>query len=266
MKRILIASLLLTMVIAPLGAAQLYRWVDEKGNVEWRDTPPPPTAKSVEQRRLGTGTPAPASDLPYSLQQAVKNFPVTLWITNCGETCDKARAHLARRGVPHTERNPQNDVEAFKKASGGGMEVPLLLVGSTRVKGYLDTEWDSTLDFAGYPRTALVTIKPKPASAAPEKPASKPAQQPAAGGAAAVRLYTSSQCGPGCDEAKKLLVGRGIAYQELPAETPQQLEELKRLAGVAAVPLLVVGSVFVPGFSAAEYNRLLDDSGYRTNP
>jgi glutaredoxin len=191
---------------------------------------------------------------------------VTLWTTNCGEPCEKARAHLVRRGVPHTERNPQTDVEAFKKASGGSMEVPLLLVGSTRVKGYLDTEWDSTLDFAGYPKTALVKIKPKPPTGAPEKPAAGPAQKPAAGGAAAVRLYTSSQCGAGCDEAKKLLTGRGIAFQELPAETPQQMEELKRLAGVAAVPLLVVGTVFVPGFSAAEYNRLLDDSGYRTGP
>ena len=143
------------------------------------------------------------------------------------------------------------------------MEVPLLLVGSNRLKGYLDTEWDSTLDFAGYPKSALITIKPSPA---PQKPAIPASQKPAPTNAAAVRLYTNSQCGPNCDEAKKLLTGRGIAFQEVPADTPAQMDELKRLSGVAAVPVLVVGSLFVPGFSAAEYNRLLDESGYRAVP
>ena len=36
-------------------AAQLYRWVDAKGNVEWRDTPPPASvpSKSIQERRVG---------------------------------------------------------------------------------------------------------------------------------------------------------------------------------------------------------------------
>jgi hypothetical protein len=34
-------------------AAQLYRWVDDKGRVEWRDTPPPASAKKVERRTVG---------------------------------------------------------------------------------------------------------------------------------------------------------------------------------------------------------------------
>ena len=92
-------------------AAQLYRWVDERGNVEWRDTPPPPTAKKVEQRKLGGGS-VPAPELPFSVQQAMKNFPVTLWITDCGDACTKARAHLARRGVPHNEKDPRSDFDA----------------------------------------------------------------------------------------------------------------------------------------------------------
>jgi hypothetical protein len=46
-------------------SAQLYRWVDDKGNVEWRDTPPPSSApaKKIEQRRMGGGT-VPTAQLP----------------------------------------------------------------------------------------------------------------------------------------------------------------------------------------------------------
>ena len=103
----------------PLSAAQLYRWVDEKGNVEYRDTPPPASAKKVEQLRKGGGVVEAASSLPFSVQQAATNFPVTLWNSTCGAPCDQARAHLARRGVPHTEKDPQADIEAFTKLTGG---------------------------------------------------------------------------------------------------------------------------------------------------
>ena len=63
-------ALAVALSAAPLGAAQLYRWVDETGRVEWRDTAPPPDAKNVEQRNVGTNT-IQTSILPYSVQQAM---------------------------------------------------------------------------------------------------------------------------------------------------------------------------------------------------
>jgi glutaredoxin len=169
MKTIIATALALAFAAPPLGAAQLYRWVDEKGNVEWRDTPPPPNAKKVEQRTVGSNT-IQTSDLPYSTQQAVKNHPVTLWAFNCGAPCDQARAHLTKRGVPYTERNAEKEHETFKKLTGSS-EVPVLFVGTRQVKGYLDTEWDSALDSAGYPKTAIPGTKTKQAKPAPESSA-----------------------------------------------------------------------------------------------
>lgn len=147
-----IAALLVISCAAPAGAAQLYRWVDAHGRVEWRDTPPPGEAKEVEQRRV-QGNPAPATVVPYAVQQAAKNFPVTLWTTSCGAVCDRAKAHLARRGIPHTEKDPTSNAEEFRKATGG-MEVPVLFVGRTRLKGYGAADWDAALDAAGYPHSA----------------------------------------------------------------------------------------------------------------
>ena len=179
MKRAAIAICTLTVLSGTVIAAQIYRWVDEKGNVEWRDTPPPSTAKKVEVRNVG-GSTTETSTLPYSLQQAMKSFPVTLWITSCGAPCDKARAHLVRRGVPYTERDPQHDIEGFKKLTGG-LEVPVLYVGSNQIKSYLESEWDAALDTAGYPKTAFtVGGKPlvKPVVIPAPKPEPRPADQP----------------------------------------------------------------------------------------
>ena len=176
MKRVI--PFVLLSVATSAFAAQMYRWVDEKGNVEYRDTPPPQSAKKVEERRVQTST-IETSSPSYAVQQAAKNFPVTLWAYDCGEPCNNARAHLARRGVPYTEKDPKPDLKAFEKLTGGN-GVPVLFVGSAKVTGYLESEWDSTLDSAGYPRNAPAAAgKPSPKPAAAQKPA-PPAQQAAA--------------------------------------------------------------------------------------
>lgn len=173
----------LVLAVSAANAAQLYRWVDKNGNVEWRDTPPPASAaaKKIEERKVG-GSVIGTGDAPFSVQLAAKNHPVTFWsASDCGKFCEAARTHLNRRGVPYTEKNPQSDSEGFKKVSPSN-EVPILQVGAITLKGYLESEWDSTLDSAGYPRTAAPGYKPpatRPAAAAPA-PATPAAPAPAA--------------------------------------------------------------------------------------
>lgn len=179
---IVLFAVLITANLAQ--AAQLYRWVDDKGRVEWRDTPPPANAKKVERRNI-EGSVIETSTPSYSVQQAQKNFPLTLYVTNCGEDCSKARAHLSRRGIPFTEKNPQDDIEAYKKLTGGGTEVPILFVGRELLKGYEQGAWDAALDNAGYPRTAVgarpaAPPAPKPATAQPAAISPSASANPAA--------------------------------------------------------------------------------------
>lgn len=178
-----VITLLLTATAAQ--AAQLYRWVDEKGRVEWRDTPPPANAKKVERRTVG-GSVVETSTLPFSVQQAMQNFPLVLYVTDCGDGCTKARAHLNRRGLPFSERNPQDDIETYKKLTEGRLEVPLLFVGRQALRGYEEGAWDSALDAAGYPRV-VIGAKPqaKPVPPPAPKPAPADASAAAAPGAAA---------------------------------------------------------------------------------
>ena len=251
--RTVILAAVLALVAGPLGAAQLYRWVDEKGNVEWRDTPPPATAKKVEQRSV-RGNVIETSEAPYATQQAARNFPVTLWTSDCGPPCDQGRTFLARRGVPYTERDAQRDVEAFKKMTGG-IDVPVLYVGRTRLKGYAESEWEAALDNAGYPRTAIT---------AGGKLVTKDAQvaKPPATATPPVVLYTHPGCGPACAEARSLLAERGITFREVVAQEPAAIDELERVSGDSRVPVLAIGKSVTRGFHPPGYHSVLDTAGF----
>lgn len=142
-------------------AGTMYRWVDDAGNVHYTDQPPPQNIKDVQEKKLAA--PAQGSgQTPYATQAAARNFPVTLYMNNCGEVCSRAREHLSKRGIPFSEKDPTDPqiAEALLKLTGS-MEVPVLVVGkASPIKGYSPESWDAALDVAGYPKAAAA----KPAS------------------------------------------------------------------------------------------------------
>jgi glutaredoxin len=152
-----LAALGLSIGFAAAAQTTVYRWVDKDGKVHFSDTPPPEDAKSSSQRSLGGGY-VEENALPYATQIATKRNPVTLFIaTDCGAPCASARDLLSRRGVPYTERNAQAgtaETEALRKAAGTA-EVPFLIVGDNKLRGFEEDAWNSALDAAGYPRTRL---------------------------------------------------------------------------------------------------------------
>jgi glutaredoxin len=153
MRQKLILAMVLVAATSAAMAANMYRWVDSDGKVHYTDTPPPATAKKVEQKNLG-GNYIEADDLPYASRLAAQRFPVTVYATDCGAPCSDARELLKKRGVPYTLRNPeQRDVEnALKKLLGGSLQVPVLVIGnSAPLRGYEAGAWNSALDAAGYP-------------------------------------------------------------------------------------------------------------------
>ena len=147
--------------------ADLYRWVDANGKVQYSDQPPPANIKNVDKIKAKGGKPDDAP-MPYGLQQAVKNFPVTLFSTECGESCTKARDLLAKRGIPYTDMDATQQAaqEELKKLINGPPVVPVLKVGRDTLKGFEAGQWNASLDAAGYPKTAVIPVRatkpPKP--------------------------------------------------------------------------------------------------------
>lgn len=156
----------------PLGAAhaqQLYRWVDQHGEVHVSDQPPPPGAKSIQQKAYGD-TAAATPEAPFALQKAMKDYPVTLYTSpTCQDPCSQARAALNQRGVPFKEVsvwNPETNAE-LKRVSGSN-EVPVLVVGASIEKGFSQGAFDSALDSAGYPRAGILPARSQAAPPIPE--------------------------------------------------------------------------------------------------
>ncbi|HLP98233.1 MAG TPA: glutaredoxin family protein [Sideroxyarcus sp.] len=163
-----IQILCIALLLTGTAQAELYRSIDSSGKVHYSDRPLA-DADDVEELKVDK-EPIPDESLPYETRRAKEYFPVTLYVSkNCGAVCDNARELLNKRGIPFTENMPatQEELDEYRKASGGGSEIPALTVGKTWLKGFLAEQWDKELDFAGYPKTAPYRAKPAPAAATP---------------------------------------------------------------------------------------------------
>jgi glutaredoxin len=164
--------------VATGASAQMYRWVDQTGKVHYSDTPPPPAAaKSIQQKKLGSSV-VETSQVPFQLQEAVRSYPVVLYTSpSCKDGCSLARDLLAKRGTPFREVSvADEDSNALLKKVSGANQVPTLAVGSQVTIGFETGAFNSLLDSAGYPKTAINL--PGVARALAPPPTAKPAEVP----------------------------------------------------------------------------------------
>ena len=76
-----------------------------------------------------------------------------------------------------------------------------------------------------------------------------------------VTLYTRESCSP-CQQARQLLVQRGVPFTERSVNTNDDLDALRRLSGESALPFGTIGRQQLKGFSDAEWTQYLDAAGY----
>lgn len=156
-----LAALAVLLVAAPAWAQ--YKVVAPDGRVTYTDRPTEvaPGSRVAPMRATGGVANVTAADplagLPTALRQAAQRFPVTLYTSTDCSPCERGRSLLRQRGVPYSERiaSSDADVDALQRLSGG-RTVPSLAVGQQVLRGLLDSDWQSTLDLAGYPRESAL--------------------------------------------------------------------------------------------------------------
>ena len=97
-------------------------------------TPPPAPA-------AGAQPPASASPSPQSQAQSV---PVVMYATAWCPYCARARAYFKRTNTAYVEHDIEQSAEAhaeFKRLGGRG--VPLILVGSEKLRGFNELAFES---------------------------------------------------------------------------------------------------------------------------
>ncbi len=190
-------TLVLGLVTGVAGSALAqYKVVGPDGKVTYTDRPvAPPPGGQVQPMRAGTAAALATAPLPLELRNVAARFPVTLYASADCPPCDSGRLLLQQRGIPFTERlvSSDDDTAALQRITNG-RTVPALTVGGQALRGFLDIDWQATLDLAGYPKesklprgwsagpaTPLVARAPAPdAAAQPARPtpAAAPDAQP----------------------------------------------------------------------------------------
>ena len=175
-------ALALLLLLAGTASAQPYRWIDESGGVQYSDTLPPASAKSVQKKRFRDN--AVGGQPSYELEKATRESPVTLYShPYCADPCQIARDTLNKRGIPFREVVADDEAkqEELKRVSGA-LNVPVLVVGA-QVETAISIEgYNRALDLAGYPPAGVAPARNQ-AAPPPEEPqqaaAPKPAAEPA---------------------------------------------------------------------------------------
>ena len=148
--------LLAALLCAGSAGAQVYKWKDAKGVLHFSDMPPPASTRDRAEMKNYSGSGASGPALPYELAQAVRANPVTFYTTSSCTPCDQARSFLQQRGIPYSEKTvaTADDQQALKAAGSDG-QVPMLLVGATRLLGFAPDAWKEALD-AAYPAKPML--------------------------------------------------------------------------------------------------------------
>jgi len=177
------------LAAAATAGAQMYRWTDKDGKVHFGDSPPPGARDVRKKGQPAASSSAPSQNLPFATQQAMKDFPVTLYSTPGCEACDQARKLLNARGVPFKELSVNSEKELKDLMSAvGSNSVPSVLVGPTVLKGFEEGAYNRALDTAGYPRAGIVPPRAQAEPKTGDLPESKPV--PAAPPAKKSRYYS----------------------------------------------------------------------------
>jgi glutaredoxin len=159
-----VASVALVGALTVAKAQTIYRIVGADGKVTFSDKPP---ASADQGKVASTGVGAAAAgaaagNLPFELRQVVAKYPVTLYTGQECSPCGSGRALLTSRGVPFSEKSvsTSEDVAALQRLTGDA-SLPVISIGSQRVKGFSDTEWTQYLDLAGYPKSSALPVNYK---------------------------------------------------------------------------------------------------------
>jgi len=175
----------LALAACALPGHALYKVVGPDGTVTYTDRPP---AASVG-RPVSMGKEPSSNDvsgslgaLPTDLRQTATRFPVTLYSGNDCAPCESGRRLLQTRGVPYVERQvlSNDDADALDRLTGG-RSLPSLMIGTQALRGFGESDWNSYLDAAGYPRESRLPRGYQPPPATPlvaRQPEAPPAPAP----------------------------------------------------------------------------------------
>jgi glutaredoxin len=136
----------LFILLCPTARADFYKWVDENGQTQITDYPPPvdSTAKNIEIHPSGH-----SNTQPLEAKEETDSANVSVFIytkDNCPD-CDRAKEFLNSKKVPFTEYNMDTDPNATirRKAVDDSDNVPFAIINRNHVYGFSESVYERAL-------------------------------------------------------------------------------------------------------------------------
>lgn len=143
----IISAIGLILLTASVSAAELYKWVDDKGNTHYTDSPPPSSAseQNIEQLPDINGYTAAETELRAAGNNAALTMPeVIMYATPWCGYCKKARRYFQQNNIAFREYDIESSSSAhrrFKQLGGNG--VPLIVIGKKKISGFSVARFES---------------------------------------------------------------------------------------------------------------------------
>lgn len=141
----------------PQGSAQLYKWVDEDGNISYQDSPPPKDVKVLDSDVLKdlSGGQQPVKELRRAGEPELVldgSQPVMVYTADNCKPCQSVVLFLTQKQVPFIERDIREDRKARERLSNLSKQisVPSLFIGKQIVQGHSKPMITRALKEAGY--------------------------------------------------------------------------------------------------------------------
>jgi glutaredoxin len=130
-------ALLFLFLCAAMSRAEVYKWTDAKGNIQFSDAKPA-TVKKVETVKVQVSTYSFVKTTPLKTPLPVAaRGAVTLYGTRWCGYCKQARAYFRSNHIPYRDLDIENDSQAKAEYEQlGASGVPVILAGRQRMDGF----------------------------------------------------------------------------------------------------------------------------------
>ena len=150
MKKYIVLITLMLVFFCQTAQADLYKWVDEKGETRITDYPPPQeqTSKDVEIHKSQTVAPPDSEQQNDAVKiKAAKKSDVVIYTRNACRDCEKAVEFLKSKNISFTEYNMDEDANAVEKRKeiDDGDDVPFAVINKNRVNGFSEKVYERVL-------------------------------------------------------------------------------------------------------------------------
>ena len=144
---LLLSSLyLLTLLVSPVAQADLYKWVDDRGNIHYGDKPPEDAQLKDITGNVSSFTSVNVEPFVFDdsiISKRSKSKSVVMYSTSWCGYCKKAAKHFRKNNIPFTEYDIEKSAKGardYKRLKGRG--VPVILIGDKRMNGFSARTFD----------------------------------------------------------------------------------------------------------------------------